>query len=354
MHVAIEELCAAGLFSEVGQLPEPVYRFRHGLIQDATYKGLLRAERRQLHARAAWGLEAASPGRLAEVAAVLGYHYAKAGEMERAVHHLEVAGDHASAHFANVEAIALTGTRSKSLTSTQAAPQWPKRRWNFEQNRQGCGYAQGRMTRQEKFCSRPLILWDEVRPWRLLGCTPSLVAPRSLTTAMMQPLPRSRPQTTSSGAIPRTMTTPPPSCGSRSRWTTGRPFFIGKTSRSGLPRCLSGHVRLSSPEEPRRETSLLHQPRAQRSRRSRYRIDDEILTNARAALAVAKHELPEDTIAGAEFSLGHFLLWYGDLPEAQEHIEERRPPIVSATPSCGRDACPISLLSLSAGTTWKR
>ena len=106
VHVAIEELCAAGLFSEVGQLPEPVYRFRHALIQDATYKGLLRAERRQLHARAAWGLEAASPGRLAEVAAVLGYHYAKAGEMERAVHHLEVAGDHASAHFANVEAIA--------------------------------------------------------------------------------------------------------------------------------------------------------------------------------------------------------------------------------------------------------
>ena len=56
--------------------------------------------------RAAWGLEAASAGRLVDVAAVLGYHYAKAGEMERAVHHLVVAGTHAAAHFANAEAIA--------------------------------------------------------------------------------------------------------------------------------------------------------------------------------------------------------------------------------------------------------
>ena len=83
-----------------------MYRFRHSLIQEATYNGLLRAERRQLHARAAWALEAASKGREGEVAAVLGRHFAAAGEPARAVRYFELAGDHATAAFANDEAVA--------------------------------------------------------------------------------------------------------------------------------------------------------------------------------------------------------------------------------------------------------
>ena len=80
-------------------------RFRHALIQEATYLGLLRAERRRLHARAAAALEAASQDRLPEVAAVLGQYYAAAENAERAVHYLELAGDHATDAFANYEAI---------------------------------------------------------------------------------------------------------------------------------------------------------------------------------------------------------------------------------------------------------
>jgi tetratricopeptide (TPR) repeat protein len=81
------------------------FRFRHALIQDATYLGLLRPERRALHARAAAALEAASCDRLPEVAAVLGRHYATAEDAERAVPYLEMAGDHATDAFANYEAI---------------------------------------------------------------------------------------------------------------------------------------------------------------------------------------------------------------------------------------------------------
>ena len=81
------------------------FRFRHALIQDATYLGLLRPERRSLHARAAAALEAASRDRLPEVAAVLGRHYATAEDAERAVHYLEMAADHATDAFANYEAI---------------------------------------------------------------------------------------------------------------------------------------------------------------------------------------------------------------------------------------------------------
>ena len=103
---ALAELCATGLLIELRQLPEPAYSFRHALIQEAIYAGMLRSQRRQLHARAAWGLETVSADRLVEVAAVLGHHFAAAGESERAVHYLEVAAYHAASVFANDEAVA--------------------------------------------------------------------------------------------------------------------------------------------------------------------------------------------------------------------------------------------------------
>ncbi len=101
----LAELCTTGLLTELRQLPEPVYRFRHALVQEAIYAGMLRSQRRQLHARAAWGLETASADRLVEVA-ILGHHLAAAGESERAVHYLEMAADHAASVFANDEAVA--------------------------------------------------------------------------------------------------------------------------------------------------------------------------------------------------------------------------------------------------------
>ena len=57
---AVAEVVSAGLLVEVRGQPEPRYRFRHALIREATYGGLLRPQRRQLHARAAWDLEARS------------------------------------------------------------------------------------------------------------------------------------------------------------------------------------------------------------------------------------------------------------------------------------------------------
>ncbi|HXW79666.1 MAG TPA: AAA family ATPase, partial [Acidimicrobiales bacterium] len=103
-HLA--ELESVGLLGELPGAAEPTYRFRHALIQEAIYRGVLRAERRRLHGRVAWALESLSEGRLPEVAAVLGRHFAVAGEDERAVHYFGLAGDHAEAAYANEEAIA--------------------------------------------------------------------------------------------------------------------------------------------------------------------------------------------------------------------------------------------------------
>ena len=104
------------------------FLFRHALIQEATYLALLRAERRDLHARAARVIEIAAAGRLPEVAAILGRHYAIAENADRAVHYLELAGDHATEAFANDEAVAsyreaLAVTASAGDEMTAAAVQ---------------------------------------------------------------------------------------------------------------------------------------------------------------------------------------------------------------------------------------
>ncbi|HUC14013.1 MAG TPA: AAA family ATPase [Acidimicrobiales bacterium] len=106
LDAALSELVSGALLTEAGNQHEALYRFRHALIREATYHGLLRSQRRQLHRRAAWHLEASATGRLEETAAVLGRHFAAAGEDDRAVHYLELAGDHADQIFAHEEAIA--------------------------------------------------------------------------------------------------------------------------------------------------------------------------------------------------------------------------------------------------------
>ena len=73
----MDELCARDLVRQVPgspleAAPGPTFRFRHAMIEEAIYNGLVSAERRLLHGRVAWMLEERSAGNLAEVAAILG------------------------------------------------------------------------------------------------------------------------------------------------------------------------------------------------------------------------------------------------------------------------------------------
>jgi class 3 adenylate cyclase len=120
----LTELTASDLVHHA-ERSRSVFFFRHALIQEATYLALLRAERRDLHARAAGAIETAAASRLPEVAAILGRHYAAAENADRAVHYLELAGDHATDAFANDEAIesfrealAVTERAGGELTAT--------------------------------------------------------------------------------------------------------------------------------------------------------------------------------------------------------------------------------------------
>jgi DNA-binding CsgD family transcriptional regulator len=91
----------------VTRLGEDGYEFRHALLQEAVYTGLLPGERARVHATLATAI-AAHPdwtgGTAATVAAELAYHWQAAGELERALPATIEAGVQAGLTFAFAEA----------------------------------------------------------------------------------------------------------------------------------------------------------------------------------------------------------------------------------------------------------
>ena len=101
---ALGQAEAAGLLRIASVNPEPVFRFRHVLVQEAAYESLLKADRRRLHRQVGEAIEAGGPDRREELAPILGLHFERAGEAERAVEYLLLAGRAAYRRFAVREA----------------------------------------------------------------------------------------------------------------------------------------------------------------------------------------------------------------------------------------------------------
>ena len=70
---------------EGARWPEPVFRFRHSLIQEAAYRSLLRRSRQELHRRAAEGIEGLGAERADALVGMLALHWEAAGDDERAL-----------------------------------------------------------------------------------------------------------------------------------------------------------------------------------------------------------------------------------------------------------------------------
>jgi class 3 adenylate cyclase/tetratricopeptide (TPR) repeat protein len=80
--------------------PEREYSFKHAMTCEAAYGLLLRARRRELHARAGTALEALFGGRLDEFAPMLAHHFAEADDADRALGYLRRAADNARTLYA--------------------------------------------------------------------------------------------------------------------------------------------------------------------------------------------------------------------------------------------------------------
>jgi len=83
------------------------YVFKHALVRDVAYEGLLRRQRRAYHGAVADWLVADGGDRDDEIASLLGTHLELAGRAGEAAQQLARAGARAAATYANVEAIDL-------------------------------------------------------------------------------------------------------------------------------------------------------------------------------------------------------------------------------------------------------
>jgi tetratricopeptide (TPR) repeat protein len=103
----LTQLESHGLVHVARMEPELEYLFRHALIHDAAYASLVKADRRALHREVGETLERLYPDRLAsqELAPLLGEHFFQAGDDERALKYLTLAGDAAARVYANAEAL---------------------------------------------------------------------------------------------------------------------------------------------------------------------------------------------------------------------------------------------------------
>jgi class 3 adenylate cyclase/tetratricopeptide (TPR) repeat protein len=95
----------ADLIRERTRLPEPVYGFRQSIVQEVIYHQLLSDQRQELHRRIATALEENFADRLDENASVIARHFELAGEIKKALHFHQSAGDQAFRLNANREAI---------------------------------------------------------------------------------------------------------------------------------------------------------------------------------------------------------------------------------------------------------
>ena len=100
------------------------YRFQHALYQQVLYERLGTARRVQLHRRIGARLEAGYGARAGEIAAQLAVHFERGGEVQRAVHYWQQAGDNAARRNAHHEAIAAL---RKGLALLATLPESPER-----------------------------------------------------------------------------------------------------------------------------------------------------------------------------------------------------------------------------------
>ena len=103
-EIALEELLNAQLFVQHAAPNEKLLSFDHALVRDAVYQRMLRGDRERLHAKAAQILEQQFETSSKEAPHILALHYSESGNLERAVHCWQRAGDLAINQLAYQEA----------------------------------------------------------------------------------------------------------------------------------------------------------------------------------------------------------------------------------------------------------
>jgi class 3 adenylate cyclase/predicted ATPase len=102
---ALDQLVRSELIFCRGEIPQAIYTFKHALVRDAAYAGLLKSRRVHLHAAIAKALEQEFSEVVQTQPEIVAYHYTEAGSYERALHYWYEAGKQSAARSAHNEAV---------------------------------------------------------------------------------------------------------------------------------------------------------------------------------------------------------------------------------------------------------
>jgi len=120
---ALERLVRAQLLVIDGSQADPLYQFKHALIQEAAYQSLLRSTRQNFHRFAAEAIVENFPARAEREPELVAYHYSGAQERQHAVEYWSKAGQRAIGGSAYVEAISHFGGGLQQLALVAASPE---------------------------------------------------------------------------------------------------------------------------------------------------------------------------------------------------------------------------------------
>jgi ABC-type oligopeptide transport system substrate-binding subunit/class 3 adenylate cyclase len=101
----LRDLERLDLVHEARRWPQPEYRFKHALIQEAAYRTILVQDRRRLHRKAAEWMERRQAVGDEVALGVLAHHWLAAADEDKAIAYLTKAGDRARQEYALDEAI---------------------------------------------------------------------------------------------------------------------------------------------------------------------------------------------------------------------------------------------------------
>jgi len=101
---SLQLLQARELLYEATLYPDSEYAFKHALIQEVAYQGLLQEQRAVLHERIGGAIETLYADKLPEYAGLLAYHYQRSANTAKAIEHLHLAGRRAWALYADTDA----------------------------------------------------------------------------------------------------------------------------------------------------------------------------------------------------------------------------------------------------------
>ena len=104
LTAALSRLQSSGLVLALDATGERL-AFKHALVRDAAYDGLLRTTRRKLHGQIAEALEVSFPAIVAANPELAAQHCTEAEVFKKAIHYWMLAGRQAVARSAHVEAV---------------------------------------------------------------------------------------------------------------------------------------------------------------------------------------------------------------------------------------------------------